>query len=93
MPSSATSEDRIVIEGPDGSIRSIIPDASEISPLHEQVIGVLSKCAPSFWGNLIFNIGMAGVCAMLGIATGPGGVVCTMALIGANLGIDWDKPC
>jgi hypothetical protein len=53
-----------------------------------------SACASSFWGNLIFNIGMAGVCAMLGIASaGVGGVACTMAVIGANLGIDWDAQC
>ncbi|MFZ4842995.1 hypothetical protein [Mycetocola saprophilus] len=66
-----------------------------IVPVDETpVFGTFSKCASSFWGNLIFNIGMSGVCAMLGIATaGAGGVACTMALIGANLGIDWDKPC
>ncbi|QIM16041.1 hypothetical protein G7067_05790 [Leucobacter insecticola] len=53
-----------------------------------------SACASSFWGNLIFNVGMSGVCAMLGIGTGGvGGVACSMALIGANLGINWDKPC
>jgi len=65
-----------------------------VTPIEHTPNLARAACASSFWGNLIFNIGMAGVCAMLGIATaGPGGVVCTMAVIGANLGIDWDRPC
>ncbi|MGG7451464.1 hypothetical protein ACQ3HE_11245 [Plantibacter auratus] len=65
-----------------------------VTPIEHTPNLARAACASSFWGNLIFNIGMAGVCAMLGIATaGPGGVACTMAVIGANLGIDWDRPC
>lgn len=65
-----------------------------VTPIEHTPNVARAACASSFWGNLIFNIGMAGVCAMLGIATaGPGGVACTMAVIGANLGIDWDRPC
>ncbi|HXH36099.1 MAG TPA: hypothetical protein VNJ54_17095 [Plantibacter sp.] len=65
-----------------------------VTPVEHSPNLARAACASSFWGNLIFNIGMAGVCAMLGIATaGPGGVACTMAVIGANLGIDWDRPC
>lgn len=65
-----------------------------VTPIEHTPNLARAACASSFWGNLIFNIGMAGVCAMLGIATaGPGGVACTMAVIGANLGIGWDRPC
>ncbi|HXH34977.1 MAG TPA: hypothetical protein VNJ54_11260 [Plantibacter sp.] len=52
-----------------------------------------SMCASSAWGNVIVNIGMAGVCAMLGVGTIVGGVVCTAALIAANAAIDWDSSC
>lgn len=53
-----------------------------------------AACASAFWGNLIFNVGMAGVCAALGIGTAGAGLTpCTLAVIGANLGIDWDSPC
>ncbi|WP_440312600.1 hypothetical protein [Leucobacter chromiireducens] len=53
-----------------------------------------AACASAFWGNLIFNVGMYAVCAMLGIGTGGvGALPCSMAVIGANLGINWDKPC
>ncbi|WP_138945820.1 hypothetical protein [Plantibacter sp. M259] len=65
-----------------------------VTPIEHTPNLARAACASSFWGNLIFNIGIAGVCAMLDIATaGPGGVACTMAVIGANLGIDWDRPC
>ncbi|MFC5932067.1 hypothetical protein [Cryobacterium melibiosiphilum] len=60
----------------------------------ENQMTTFAACASSFWGNLIFNIGMAGVCAMLGIPTaGIATVACSMAVIGANLGIDWDSQC
>jgi hypothetical protein len=63
-----------------------------VSPL---ALGVLSRsaCASSFWGNLIFNVGMTGVCSALTIGTVVGGVVCTAALIGANTAINWDSQC
>ncbi|WP_431030801.1 hypothetical protein [Plantibacter sp. RU18] len=158
-PAASTSDAGFSVQGPDGAIRSITPDAVNTTSLSglsatismkstDQIVlsadartlllqdengGVLlnsanptlenggdmvpakfvvegdhlivtpvehtpnlarADCPSAFWGELIFNIGMAGVCAMLGIATaGPGGVACTMAVIGANLGIDWDAPC
>lgn len=52
-----------------------------------------AACASSFWGNLIFNVGMTGVCSALTIGTVVGGVVCTAALIGANTAINWDSQC
>jgi len=60
----------------------------------ENQLTTFAACGSSFWGNLIFNIGMAGVCAMLGIPTaGIATVACSMAVIGANVGIDWDSQC
>jgi|GEM_PF-4645728 len=52
-----------------------------------------AACSSSFWGNVIFNVGMTGMCAALAVGTVVGGVVCTAALIGANTGINWDSQC
>lgn len=52
-----------------------------------------AACASSFWGNVIFNVGMAGMCAALAVGTVVGGVVCTAALIGANTQINFDSKC
>lgn len=52
-----------------------------------------SACGSSFWGNIIFNVGMTGMCAALAVGTVVGGVVCTAALIGANTQINFDSQC
>ena len=71
-------------------------DMLVVTPIEatENQVSTFAACASSFWGNLIFNVGMAGVCAMLGIPTaGIATVACSLAVIGANLGIDWDSQC
>lgn len=71
-------------------------DKLVVTPIEatENQVSTFAACASSFWGNLIFNVGMAGVCAMLGIPTaGIATVACSLAVIGANLGIDWDSQC
>lgn len=65
-----------------------------ITPIDEHLRFPRSGCASSLAGSAIYNIGMAGVCAMLGVATaGVGGVICEAAVIAGGLGINWDSQC
>ncbi len=51
------------------------------------------RCASVFWGGIIFNVGMTGMCAALAVGTVVGGVVYTAALIAASQSINWNKNC
>lgn len=57
-------------------------------------IGGRAACWSSFAGQMIFNVGMTGVCAGIGVGTaGIGAAICGVAAATASSSINWDKQC